>query len=65
MPVYVEEMTSEVAVFEGELPLTEAQIEKLVKLVLRRLEEKQREVRHIREATVLRRDAASPLLVGE
>jgi hypothetical protein len=65
MPVYVEEMTSEVAVFEGELPLTEAQIEKLVKLVLRRLEEKQREVRHIREATVLRREAAPPLLVGE
>jgi hypothetical protein len=65
MPVHVEEMTSEVAVFEGDLPLSEAQLDKLVKLVLQRLTEKQREAKQIREATVLRREAAPPLQVGE
>jgi hypothetical protein len=65
MPVHVEEMTSDVAVLDGDLPLTEAQMEKLVKLVLQRLEEKQREARQFREATALRREAAPPLRVGE
>jgi hypothetical protein len=54
MPVHVEELTSEVAVIQGDLPLTEAQIDKLVKLVLKRLEEKQREAKQNREATSLR-----------
>ena len=61
MPVHVEEMTSEVTVFEGDLPLSEAQMEKLVQLVLLRLEEKQREARQIHEATALRRGAAPPM----
>ena len=65
MPVHVEEMTSEVAVFDGELPLTPQQVEKLVRLVLQRLQEKQRETKSSREATTLRSEAAPPMRLGE
>ena len=65
MPVHVEEMTSEVAVLDGDLPLSEQQMEKLAALVLRRLEEKQRAERQTREATALRRQARPPLPVAE
>ena len=65
MPVHVEEMTSEVAVFDGELPLTPQQVDKLVGLVLQRLQEKQRETRRSREATTLRSEAAPPMRLGE
>ncbi len=54
MPVHVEEMTAEVGVFEGDLPLNAEQIDKLVKIVLRRLEQKQREAVQSRDATSLR-----------
>jgi hypothetical protein len=64
MPVFVEEMTSEVAVAEGELPLSPAQVEKLVQLVLKRLADKQQEDRRMREATALRRQAAEPFEPG-
>jgi hypothetical protein len=57
MPIHVEDITSETTVLAGELPLTEAQIEKLVQLVLKRVAEKQRETQQSREATVLRRAA--------
>jgi hypothetical protein len=40
MPIHVERMESEVAVFDGELPLSEAQLRKLVAMVGRRLEER-------------------------
>jgi hypothetical protein len=65
MPVHVEEMTSEVTVVAGDLPLTEAQTEKLVKLVLRRLEQKQREAGRVREATQLRRGVTPPEPIQE
>jgi hypothetical protein len=65
MPLYVEEMTSEVAVFDGDLPLSPAQIETLVALVIRRLAEQQRDRERGREATMLRRQAAPPLRIGE
>lgn len=65
MPVHVEEMTSEVTVAEGELPLTPAQIEKLVQLVMSKLAERGREERRSAEATRLRRQAAPPFEAGE
>ena len=65
MPVHIEEMSEEVAVVDGELPLTQAQIEKLVQIVLGRLEGRQREARKSKEATTLRRGAAPPARVGE
>jgi hypothetical protein len=58
MPVQIEEMTSEVVASAESLPLTEAQIDTLVKLVIRRLEAKQREARAQDEATKLRSSAA-------
>jgi hypothetical protein len=65
MPVHVEEMTSEVAVLDGDLPLSDQQMEKLAALVLRRLEEKQRAERQAREATALRRQTRPPLPVAD
>ena len=44
-------------------PLTEAQLDKLVKLVLQCLDGKQREAKLSREATVLRREAAPPMRI--
>ena len=60
MPVRVEQMTSEVAATAGagDLPLTEAQIEKLVQIILRRLAEQERNDRYGRESTALRRRVA-------
>jgi hypothetical protein len=54
MPVHVGEFTSEVTVTEGELPLTEAQVEKLVGIVLARLQRHKRNEQMMREATTLR-----------
>jgi hypothetical protein len=65
MPVHVEEMTSEVSVVEGELPLSPAQIEKLVRLVISRLAEKQLEDQRIRAATQLRRQASPSFEPGD
>ena len=65
MPIYIEEMTSEVTAIEGALPLTEAQMETLVRLVLRRLEEQQRAARQTNQATRLRRGAAPPPPISE
>jgi hypothetical protein len=63
MSVFIDEMTSEVNVREGDIPLTREQIEALVKLVIRRLEERQRDERDRRSATALR-DRAAPNLPG-
>jgi len=58
MSVQVGEFTSEVTVTEGELPLTEAQLEKLVNIVLARLQRHKRNEHAIREATTLRPQSA-------
>ena len=65
MPVHVGRLDSEVTVIDGELPLNEAQIEKLVQIVLQRLDARQRESHRAREATMLKRSAAQPARVGE
>jgi hypothetical protein len=58
MPVHIGEISSEVAVSHGDLPLSEAQVEMLVKVVLNRLEESKRAGLESRAATRLRPDAA-------
>jgi hypothetical protein len=65
MPVHVEDMTSEVAVLDGNLPLSEEQVEKLVQIIMRRLEEKKRVEERNREATALRRTARPRMEIGE
>jgi hypothetical protein len=65
MPVHIGEIHSEVsAVGKGQLPLSSAQIEHLVQLVIKRLAEKQRGAKLSREATELSREATPPLKVG-
>ena len=64
VPVHIEEMTTEVSVAAGELPLTSAQIDKLVAVVISKLAEKKREAAKIRDATKLRRQASAPFEAG-
>jgi hypothetical protein len=64
MPVHIEEMTSDVTIVEGEMPLTGAQIEKLVKLVIKRMAEKQQEAEKSRAATQLKRQSSKPFEPG-
>jgi hypothetical protein len=65
VPIYVDEMTSDVTVMDGDLPLNAAQLEQLVRLVLKRLEETQRAAQQNQAATTLRRDSLPPLPIGE
>jgi hypothetical protein len=64
MPVHIDEMTSDVSVVEGDFPLTDAQVEKLLKLVMQRLAEKQQDANRFREATKLRRQSSAPFEPG-
>lgn len=54
MPVHIDEMSSDVTVVEGELPLTPAQIEKLVKIVMSRMADKKRDAQRARSSTQLK-----------
>jgi hypothetical protein len=63
MPVHIEEMTSDVTILDGDLPLSQEQIEKLVKIELKQLEAKQREARQSSAATSVRRESAPPTVV--
>lgn len=60
MPVQVAEMTSEVTAIDRDLPLTEAQIEKLLKLLMKRLQEAQQNEKASQETRQLRRESAPP-----
>ena len=53
MAVHIERMTSEVTAMTAEMPLTEAQVEALVKLVMKRMAEQQVGQAAMREATRL------------
>jgi hypothetical protein len=64
VPVHIGEVTSDVTMFDSELPLSEAQLERLVSLVARRLGERRRAEEQTRAATTLRRDAAPPDPIG-
>jgi len=64
MPVHIEEMTSEVSVTAGDLPLTEPQIEKLVQLVMKRMADKHHDANRNKAATKLRRQSTSPFEPG-
>lgn len=65
MPFHIEQVTSEVTVLDGDLPLTEAQLEKLVRLIIRRLDDKTRNAALSHEATAIRRNALPPLRIGD
>jgi rRNA-processing protein FCF1 len=63
MPLHIEELTSEVAVVDGDSFLSAAQKEMIVQMVLKRLSEKTREAKRKGNATELRHQAAEPLEV--
>lgn len=65
MPVHIERLTSDVSVQDGDLSLTPAQVEKLVALVISKLEDRARQAQRARAATKLTRQASRPLEVGE
>lgn len=58
MSVYINRMTNEVTALDGELPLNQQQIEKLVQLVIAQLEKEKREESRRNEATKIRSQAA-------
>ena len=65
MPVHIEQMTSRVTVQESDLPLTPAQLEKLVTLVICKLEERARDSQRAKAATRVTRQASPPLEAGD
>ena len=65
MALHIESLKTDVTLFGGELPLTEAQVGRLVNLVLKRLEERARDAERSRGATRLRRQATEALEAGE
>lgn len=65
MPIHIEQMTSNVTALHGDLPLTEAQIEKLVKLLMKRMEEKQHSQKQGQEASKIRRSVIPPSGIEE
>lgn len=58
MGVHIDRMTSEVGVSSGDLPLSPAQMETLVAMVLRRLDQRNRDRERLGEATAVRPQAA-------
>lgn len=60
MQVHIEKMTSDVSVQTGDLALSQAQIEKLVALVISKLEDRAREAQRAGAATALTRQASKP-----
>lgn len=65
MPVHIQQLTSEVLPLEADLPLSAEQIERLIQLILRRLEQQQRSEQQQREAVALRTGSLPPLPIAE
>lgn len=63
MSVQIGEMDSDVTVSDGEMPFNERQMERLVEMVCKRLEQKKRQQEQVRESTTLTRSAAPPARV--
>ena len=57
MPIYIEELSAQVTVHSGEIPLTAAQLDQITKHVLRCLAEHQRDERRNRIADGVRASA--------
>ena len=64
MSVQIGEMDSDVTVTDGEMPFNERQMERLVEMVCKRLEQKKREQEQVRESTTLTQSAAPPARVN-
>jgi len=65
MALHIEDMSAELTVVDGDLPLSEAQVARLVAAVVARLHELEREHKEDRAARALTASAAPPLGVRE
>jgi hypothetical protein len=65
MSINVGEMNTDMTVVDGELPLNERQVEKLVQVILKRLDSMKRDEEKSKDATSLNRSNAPPARVGE
>jgi hypothetical protein len=65
MPVHIGEVESDVTVMDGDMPFSERQMERLVEMVCKRLDQKKREREQVNESTTLTRSAAPPARVGQ
>jgi hypothetical protein len=54
MPVHVDEMTTEVDAFDGDLPLSREQLERLVQMVSEQIEQKQRDRDYQQQSSQIR-----------
>ncbi|MEV6304241.1 hypothetical protein AB0M02_32880 [Actinoplanes sp. NPDC051861] len=61
MPIHVEDMTSDITVVDGDLPLSPRQLEAITAHVAARLQQRQRDAEHSREAVRIRRSVLPPL----
>ena len=57
MPIFIEELSTQVTMHSGDIPLTPAQLEQIADYVLRRLAERQREERRNQMADGVRASA--------
>ncbi len=66
MTIHIDELTSEVAAFEDELPLTEKQLERIIQKVLERFEDVARDVRYRERAVTFKTasDGPAPIFKG-
>ena len=60
MPVHVEEMSADVTLSEGELPMSDSQLEKLVEIVMQRIEQAKLDQQHGDESSEIR-NSATPM----
>ena len=65
MTVHIGEMSSEVTVLDGDLPLNDRQLNKLVQLMLKKLAEQERERGYADEATRIRHRASPRLQISD
>jgi hypothetical protein len=63
MPLHIGELTADVTVLDGELPLSERQLCQLADAVLRVIDARDRDQKRQREATCITRSAQPPASV--
>jgi hypothetical protein len=64
MTMHIGKLTHDVTLHDADATLSPAQIEKIVTLVLARLEERAREARRSEAATTIHRQASKPTRMG-
>lgn len=61
MPIHIEDMTSEITVVDGDVPLSPRQLEALTTQVAARVRQQQQEAERQRDSMMIRRSVVPPL----